>query len=104
MNKSSITNDKAVIRELREDPAYAVEYLRAALEDESEPAVLTIALRHVTDAYGGVAKLAEDAGIQTEVLARALSPKGNPTVRTFQALIKALGMRMDIHRAPGAHA
>jgi probable addiction module antidote protein len=104
MNSASIANDDVMIRDLRDDPAYAVEYLRAALEDGDEPAVLMIALRHVMDAYGGVSKLAEAAGIRPEVLYRALSLKGDLTMRTFLAVIKALGMKIEISRQPHAHA
>ncbi len=43
--KASISHDKAIVRELREDPEFASEYLKAALEDVDEPHVLLIALR-----------------------------------------------------------
>jgi len=39
-----------MIKHLREDPAFAAEYFKAALEDE-EPGVLQIALRHLTKAF-----------------------------------------------------
>ncbi len=32
--KKSVGNDEVMVRELRADPAYALEYLKAALEDE----------------------------------------------------------------------
>ena len=38
--KASISNDEAVIRELRRDPEFAVEYLKAAMEDVEDPRVL----------------------------------------------------------------
>lgn len=104
MNKASITNDEVMVRDLRKDSTYAAEYLRAALEDNSEPAVLMIALRHITDAYGGIDKLAEAVGMRREVLYRALSPKGNPPIKTFLAIIKALGMKIDVSLAFCIHA
>ena len=49
-SKPSIPHDEAVIRELRSSPDFAVEYLKAALEDADEPDVLLVALRRVADA------------------------------------------------------
>ena len=52
MKKASISHDEAMIRQLRESPFFAAEYLKAALEDSDEPKVLLIALRHVAEAQG----------------------------------------------------
>jgi DNA-binding phage protein len=39
--KANISHDKAIVRELRDNnPGFAAEYLRAALEDDDEPGVL----------------------------------------------------------------
>jgi DNA-binding phage protein len=43
--KASISHDEATIRELRDHPEFAAEYLRAALEEDDEPGGLLIALR-----------------------------------------------------------
>ena len=83
------------MRELRADPVYAAEYLQAAMEDTEEPAVLLIALRHVSEAYG-MADVAKAAGIKRESLYRALSPKGNPTLKTLTAVLKAVGLRLAV--------
>jgi DNA-binding phage protein len=48
--KTSISHDEAVIRELRDNPDFAVEYLKAALEEGSKPRVLLIALGHLLQA------------------------------------------------------
>jgi len=60
--KASVSHDEATIRRLRRDPEFAAEYLKAALEDENEPRVLLIALRHLAQAQG-IAKVAKAAGI-----------------------------------------
>src|SRR6185437_13446547 len=60
--KASISHDEAIVRRLRKDPEFAAEYLKAALEDEDEPRVLLIALRHLAQAQG-IAKVAKAAGI-----------------------------------------
>jgi DNA-binding phage protein len=57
-HKPSISHDEAVIKHLREDPEFAAEYLKAAIEDTEEPKVLLLALRRLAEAKGGIAKVA----------------------------------------------
>jgi hypothetical protein len=52
--KASKSHDEAIVRELRDHPDYAADYLRAALEDDDEPNVLLIALRHIAEARGAL--------------------------------------------------
>ena len=98
-SKASISHEEAVIRELRKDPEFAAEYLKAALEDADDPGVLLIALRHVAEARGGVAKVAKAAGIERESLYRALSPRGNPRLSTLVAVTKAMGLKITVEAA-----
>lgn len=98
-HKTSVSHDKALIRELRENPDFAAEYLRAALEDTDEPQVLLIALRRVAEARGGIAKIAKAAGVERESLYRALSAKGNPRLSTLVAVAKAVGLRLTVEAA-----
>jgi probable addiction module antidote protein len=97
--KASISNDEAVIEEIRRNPRFAAEYLKAALEDTDEPKVLLIALRHIAEARGGVAKIAKAAGIERESLYRALSARGNPRLSTLLAVTKALGLSLTVKAA-----
>jgi probable addiction module antidote protein len=90
--KASISHDEAIIRRLRKDPDFAAEYLKAALEDEGEPRVLLIALRHLAQAQG----VAKAAGIERESLYRALSVNGNPRLSTLVAVTKAIGLRLTV--------
>jgi probable addiction module antidote protein len=94
--RASISHDRATIRELRDDPKLAAEYLRAALEEGDEPGVLLIALRRVAEARGGIAKVARAAGIQRESLYRALSARGNPRLSTLVAVTKAVGLKLTV--------
>jgi probable addiction module antidote protein len=94
--KASISHDETMIAELRRDPEFAAEYLKAALEDEDEPQVLLIALRHLAEAKGGLAKIAKAAGIERESLYRALSKRGNPRLSTLTAVTKALGLKLTV--------
>ncbi|HLX85452.1 MAG TPA: addiction module antidote protein [Terriglobales bacterium] len=97
--KASTSHDEAVIRQLRDDSEFAVEYLRAALEDDDEPGVLLIALRRIAEARGGIAKVAKAAGIERESLYRALSVRGNPRLSTLVAVTKAVGLRLTVEAA-----
>jgi probable addiction module antidote protein len=97
--KASVSHDEAVVEELRRDPEFAAEYLKAALEDTDEPQVLLIALRHLAEARGGIAKIAKAAGIKRESLYRALSARGNPRLSTLAAVMKAVGLKLTVESA-----
>ena len=98
-HKPSISHDRAIVEELRDHPAFATEYLKAALEDAAEPRCLLIVLRHLAEAHGGIARVAEAAGIKRESLYRALSPQGNPRLSTLVAVTKAIGLRLTVEMA-----
>ena len=97
--KASVAHDATIIRRLRKNPDFAAEYLKAALEDEDDPRVLLIALRHLAQARG-IAKIAKSAGIERESLYRALSIHGNPRLSTLFAVTKAIGLRLTVEAAP----
>ena len=98
-HKTSISHEEATIHELRANPRFAAEYLRAALEDNDDPKVLLIALRRIAESKGGIAKVAKAAGIERESLYRALSPEGNPRLSTLLAVTKAIGLRLTVELA-----
>ena len=97
--KPSVSHDEAMVRRLRKDPEFAAEYLKAALEDEDEPQVLLMALRHLARAQG-IGKVAKAAGVERESLYRALSVHGNPRLSTLVAVTKAIGLRLTVEAAP----
>jgi probable addiction module antidote protein len=89
------------VQELRKDREFAVEYLIAAMEaldNPEERAGGLLALRSVAEAYGGLGEVAARAGISRESLYRALSPKGNPTLKTLVAVLKTVGLRLSVTR------
>src|SRR5882762_5432113 len=96
--KTSVSHDETIVRRLRKDPEFAAEYLKAALEDEDEPRVLLIALRHVAQGRG-IAKVAKAAGVERESLYRALSVHGNPRFSTLVAVTRAIGLRLTVEAA-----
>ena len=63
-----------------------------------------LALRTVAEAYGGLGAVAAEAGISRESLYRALSPKGNPTLKTLLAVLKTVGMRLSVEPENHVHA
>ena len=97
--KGAVSHHDLEIAELREDRELAVEYLKAAMADLDSPddrGACLLALRTVAEAYGGLAQVAAEAGISREALYRALSPKGNPTLKTLLAVLKTVGMRLSV--------
>ena len=96
--KASRSHDEAIVRRLRNDPDFAAEYLKAALEDGDEPRVLLLALRHLAQAQG-IARIAKAAGVQRESLYRALSADGNPRLSTLVAVTKAIGLKLTVEPA-----
>ena len=103
--KAAVSHRDREVTELRADRELAVEYLKAAMESLDNPddrAAGLLALRTVAEAYGGLGAVAAEAGISRESLYRTLSAKGNPTLRTLLAVLKAVGMKLSVE--PGHHA
>lgn len=82
------------------DADFAAEYLNAASEDD-DPATYLTALRKVVEARGGMATVAEKAHLSRETLYRTLSVRGNPTIRTLSAVLKATGLKFGVHAHAG---
>ena len=86
------------------DPKRADFTLKLALkefEKDGDVDVLLDTLRLVAQAQGGIAKLARETTISRKALHEALSPDGNPRLRTFQRMLEALGLKMSLKPARG---
>lgn len=97
--KASRPHDDTVVQMLKDDPDFAAVYLDAALDEADQPGgqyALLAALRQIAEAQG-MANVAERAGMPRESLYRALSPRGNPTLKTLLALLNATGLRLGVH-------
>ena len=97
--KAAVSHHDREVAELRADRELAVEYLKAAMQSIDNPddrAGAQLALRAVAEAYGGLGSVASQAGISRESLYRALSAKGNPTLKTILAVLKAVGMKLSV--------
>jgi probable addiction module antidote protein len=93
-----VSHDDVVVRMLKADPDFANEYLAAALDEAELPggqAALLTALRHISEAQG-MSAVAARAGIPRETLYRALGPKGNPTMKTFLAVVRGAGLHLQV--------
>ena len=88
------------LEERLRDPAYAMEYLRAALEDDDEhaDAVFLLALRDVARA-NHMTDVAEAAGLNRESLYKMLSSRGNPGIHSLKAVLHAVGLRLSVEIA-----
>jgi probable addiction module antidote protein len=84
-----------VLDEDLKNPAEAVGYLNACLED-GDPEIFLLALRDVARAQGGIAKLAEMTELNREHLYRILSENGNPAFSSLETLLDAMGFRLAI--------
>jgi probable addiction module antidote protein len=101
---AGVSHNERSIEELREDREYAVALLQLAMESLDNPAErggALLSMRAVAEAYGGLGAVAAQAGISRESLYRALSPKGNPTLKTLVAVLKSVGLRISV--APEQH-
>ncbi len=96
---AAVSHHAREVAELRADRELAVEYLKVAmtsLDDPDDRAAGLLALRTVAEAHGGLGVVAKAAGISRESLYRALSPRGNPTLKTILAVLGAVGMRLSV--------
>lgn len=83
---AAISHHEREVAELRADRELAIDYVKAAMESLNDPDVRAaglLALRTVAEAYGGLGAVAAEAGISREALYRALSAKGNSTLKTI---------------------
>lgn len=82
---------------LRKDPSLAAQVLSQFLADDDQGALL-VALHEMTKAFGGIPKVAEQAGMRPGQLHRALSRNGNPPLSSVSATLKAMGMQLRVRR------
>jgi len=77
------------------NPVEAAAYLDAALESGDRAAFLLV-VKDVTDADGGVRKVAESAHLNREALYRTLSENGNPKLTSLDSILHAVGLRLSV--------
>jgi len=92
--RANISHDSWLNVQLQ-NAEFAAEFLNAASEDEDPKTYLT-ALRKVVEARGGMTAVAEKAALSRETLYRTLSVRGNPTIKTLHAVLKATGLKLGV--------
>ena len=100
-SEPSRSHEEATVESFRKNPEFAAEYLNSILEDGDQEELM-LALRRMSEAFGGVQKLAGKAHLNANTLYRTLSPKGNPELKSLRAVLKAMGMQLTV-RPMGKH-
>ena len=93
---------RKLVQEIVQDTDEASSYLTAALEEYENDGNLSAflkAIRTVVDAQGGMSNLAAKTNLNRQHLYRSLSDTGNPTIRTLDAVLHALGLKLSIREA-----
>ena len=78
---------------LRKDSSLAEQVLSELLEDGKQRELL-LALREMTEAFGGVPTLAKQAGLNPSQLDREFLTNGIPLICSLSAILKAMGMQL----------
>jgi probable addiction module antidote protein len=89
---------EVVQRLLKNSPGRATVYLEVAAEEATDDigrAAFLAALRDVAK-FRGMTEVAAKAGMKVESLSRALSARGNPTLKTLVSITQAVGMRIAV--------
>ena len=96
--RMAIPLDEIVMDRFR-DPKRAKLAVKLALQEyekDNDVAILLDTLRLAARAQGGLSSLARKSSVSRQALSEALSPEGNPRLRTFQTVLDALGLKMSI--------
>jgi probable addiction module antidote protein len=94
MIKPYVAHDDATMESFKKDPKYSAEYLNSVLEDGAQEELM-LALRRIASAYG-MKDVADTAKLNVKTLYRTLSPAGNPELKSFQAILGAMGLRLAV--------
>lgn len=95
MGKTHRTHEEATIEMFRRDPALAADYLNDVLAT-GDDIDLMLALRYLSDAFGGVQEIARRAGAHPNTMYRTLSKQGNPSLKTLRAILNSMGLRLAV--------
>lgn len=92
-------NRQSLLIDSLKNPKEAKAYLEAVLEackecdEEEAQKLILLAFKNLTEAQGGVSKLAAKTGLGRESLYKTLSAEGNPRLSTIISLTYALLQR-----------
>ncbi|WP_284945092.1 DNA-binding protein [Acidisoma cladoniae] len=89
------SHDDAMAELFHNDPAMAAATLDAIFADGDQGELL-VTLRQMTKAFGGIPGVAKSAELNPTQLYRTLSEKGNPELRSLNALLRTMGLRLAV--------
>ncbi len=78
---------------------FAAEYLKATLTDYQDFSDLALGLKDVIEARGGVAKVAEIAGLERSHLYKILRGETVPGIDTLNGICKAVNLSLSVEPA-----
>lgn len=96
------SHDGATIESFRRDPKFAVAYINAVLKDGDHRELMS-ALRYATAAFGGMSSIAEKTNLNGTTLYRTLSAHGNPRLKNFTEVLRAMEMRLSVESLTSSH-
>lgn len=76
----------------------AATYLEACMDEAGDDAAYVAAALGDVARARGMGKIAKDTGLTRAGLYKALSADGNPSLGTVLKVVKALGVRLTVHR------
>jgi probable addiction module antidote protein len=89
------SHDDAMAELFRTDPSTAAATLDAILVDGDQGELL-VTLRQMAKGFGGVPAVAKAAELNPTQLYRTLSATGNPELRSLNAVLKTMGLRLAV--------
>lgn len=110
MTSRTRSHEESVLEMLRDDEAFAIEYLSVALEEIDELGgedSFLVAIRRLAEARGGMGSLSQSTGLARGNLYKMLAVGGDPKLSTILKVLQALGVGMSkvvSHRADEACA
>jgi probable addiction module antidote protein len=91
--------DDYITEKIKNDPAFAVEYLNAALEayfEDFNSDALAIAIKRLILATGSIKSFSETAQVNREHLYRVFNSKAKPQIDTLSKIFKNLGFQIEV--------
>lgn len=95
MDKPHRTHDEATIAMFRSDPGLAADYLNDVL-DTGDEVDLMLALRSLSEAFGGIQEVARRGDAHPNTMYPTLSKQKNPSLGTLRAVLRAMGLRLAV--------
>jgi probable addiction module antidote protein len=98
MKKRTKSYHESLIKSLK-NPKEAAAYLNAVLESGDNEMFL-VALRNVSEAHGGMARLSRLAKLNRANLYKMLSENGRPEIQSIHRVLEVLGLKLTVSAIP----